>query len=498
MRRTGLRSEILLTLAILLGSALLLGGFLFLRYAEQSLLQQRLQQISFGVRLLADVVAEKNQQQIQIQPDLLFHLNEDLGAQNWWLYDRDLKLLISFSEGPGRAVSTGKLRQLLLDRNEIVEVTWPGLLPVLSSDQTSLALIAVPVQAAKKVDGVLVARFSLADILLELLNAQRWLLLYAFAFGSVLVSAGLYLLNRNVVQPTRTLLKATRNVAAGDLNLNLESNGPREIFELAESFNNMVETLQRSRAETETHIISLRDANKILQQTQNELIRSEKLATVGYLAAGMAHEIGNPLGALTGYLALLQKDLQNTPHAEVISNSVGEAERIDRLVRELLDYSTPGSSYLEAVDPWSVVMDSVQLLELQGAFKEHELVVPSELVLPKIRIDRHKLSQVIVNLLLNSRDACQAGGRISVSGTATTGHVEISVSDNGCGIPTDQIETVFEPFYTTKAPGKGRGLGLAICQRIIAEAHGEILCHSSVGQGCKMTLTFFRTNHSHG
>lgn len=491
--RTGLRSEILLTLAILLGSALLLGGFLFLRYAEQNLLQQRTQVTTLGLRLIASDLAEKKLTPSSALPDTLFDLQNQLDARSWWVFDRDLSLQFSYHAGTKVAVPRGLLRQVLFDNREVVELSWPGLLSFFNPEQQSSLLVAVPLKSSVRPQGVLVARFSLEDILAKLVSAQRWLLFYVFAFGAVLVGAGLYLLNRNIVRPTQKLLEATQNIAGGDLSLRLENSGPRELHALATSFNNMVAALEQSHLETERHILSLSRTNHELQRTQDELIRSEKLATVGYLAAGMAHEIGNPLGALTGYLGLLQHEPHGVQNNEILTQAAAAAERIDRLVQELLDYATPSATLTETIDPWIAVKDAVRLLELQGIFKDQRLQWDRELTLPEIRADRHRLEQIIVNLLLNSKDACRVGDQISVTGTASEQEVRICVADSGCGIPPAQLGSVFEPFYTTKAPGEGRGLGLAICQRLVAEAGGQIRCESRPDSGCSFTLTFPRS-----
>ena len=489
-QKTGLRAEIIITLAFLFGSSLLLGGFLFLRYTEQNLVQQRIEMTSLGLRLVALNLVDNRQVENRPESNILFSMQNQLNAQSWWYFDRDLNLDSSYVTASSEEISKGMLRQIILERDEVVELSWPGLLSFFNAKEDSSLLVAVPVEAAGGIQGVLAARFPLEDIHHKLVVAQRWLLIYVVAFGTVLVFSGLYLLDRNIVRPTRKLLEATRDIATGNLNLHLEKTGPLEIAALADSFNAMVDALQTSRDETENHIVSLHAANIELQQTQSELIRSEKLATVGYIAAGMAHEIGNPLGALTGYLSLLQKDLAQSPQSELVIQASAAADRIDRLVRELLDYSAPTDLCVEAIDPWAVVAESVQLLESQGVFKGVQVSYDHALVLPSIRIDRHKLGQVLVNLLLNSKDACLSGGGITVTGQEEEESVIIRVIDSGCGIPADQLDTVFVPFFTTKAPGMGRGLGLAICQRIVAEAQGTIRCDSILGgQGCTFTLS---------
>ncbi len=139
-----------------------------------------------------------------------------------------------------------------------------------------------------------------------MLGAQKLILGYVVVYGLILAAFGVYLLNRNVVRPVRQLHQATTTVAAGKLAPVVVPSGPGEIHELADSFNQMVTALSASRAETEEHIASLEETNQALAQARDDLVRSEKLATVGHLAAGMAHEIGNPLGAVVGYLNILQ------------------------------------------------------------------------------------------------------------------------------------------------------------------------------------------------
>lgn len=487
-QNNGLRSEILFTLAFLLGASLLLGGLLFLRYTEQNLVQQRIQSTTLGMQLIADNLGEYDLSN-NLPMSKLYPLQDQLNANAWWVFDRNLTLQFSYARIKNPAVPRTFPQQVLLTRETQVNLDWSGPLSLFNSAKQELQL-AVPIGIGEHLQGILVAYFSLNDISRKLTSAQHWLLFYVLAYGTVMVITGLYLLNRNIVRPTHNLLEATRKVASGDLDLHLKQSGPREIYALAESFNHMAAALRKSHEEAEIHIRSLSETNQLLKQAQAELVRSEKLATVGYLAAGMAHEIGNPLGALTGFLELLKKDIDEPSQVELLEQATGATERIDRLVRELLDYSTPGNSLVEIVDPWAVVKNAVQLLKLQGVFKNCDVNIDSNLELPAINIDSHKLEQVIVNLLLNSKDACSDGGHIDIAGTATNNRVIICVKDTGCGISPGRIGAIFEPFYTTKAPGKGSGLGLAICQRIVSEAHGEISCNSTLGQGCSFSLVF--------
>lgn len=481
-RRSGLHQEIFLTLVLLLGAALLFGGFLFLRYAEQNLLESHLRLLVQGTQAAARDMARGGE--LKGDPSLMQQLQTDLAAESWWLYNRNLQLVGSVTKDQTGPLDATRLRGLLLQRDDLLDVSWPGLLGLVGASEERIeATVATPVGLPSSATGLLVVRFSLEPIREQLLGAQRWVFLYALAYGLVLAAAGFYLLRRNVIQPVKNLLLATEKVTGGDLDSSLTEKGPAEIADLAASFNSMTTALRQSREQTEQHIGSLKEANAILKNTQEELVRSEKLATIGHLAAGMAHEIGNPLGALIGYLSLLQSELPDGPEKEMAVQSAAEAERIDRLVRDLLDYAAPGQSNPEAIEPWQVVLDTLEMLNTQGALKGLQLQFETGIQLPMVAIDRHKLTQVLVNLLLNSRDSCGANGMIQLSGHVTESQVVLNVTDNGDGMSPEVQAKLFEPFFTTKAPGKGRGLGLAVCQRVISEAEGEITVVSEVGQG---------------
>jgi len=487
-KHTSLGTEILLTLAILLGAALLFGGVIFLRYTEQNFLQQRIQMAHLAMQLIAQRLVEQKPAADDIDPRLLLDLPTEIQAENWWVFDNDLRLRFAYRSATDTPPRVADLRLVQFSREPYLHRQWPGLLEILSADQNAQLQLAVALGRPGSGGGVLAAQFSLEDILARLNRAQRWLLVYTLAFGTVLVVAGYFLIKRNVVAPTRKLLLATQHIAAGDLDVRLEKNGPREIYDLADSFNLMLDSLKQSREQTQKTIALLQASNTERQQTQNELVRSAKLASVGSLAAGMAHEIGNPLGALTGYLSLLQKDLATTPSHEIVRAAQHCVERMDLLIKDLLDYAAPEPARIESYDPWELLMHCVRRLELQGLRKRLYFDYEPNLTLPPVAIARHKLEQILMNLLLNSRDACDENGHISLSAEVKGEKVVLWITDNGCGIAAEQLAQIFDPFFTTKPPGQGRGLGLAVCQRLLAEVEGDIRCESVVGQGSRFCI----------
>ncbi len=202
----------------------------------------------------------------------------------------------------------------------------------------------------------------------------------------------------------------------------------------------------------------------------------------------MAHEIGNPLGAVIGYLNMLKEDVSGSER-DLVERSLAEAERIDRLVRELLEYSSPIDRQTESFCPVSLLREVVEMLRHQGHFDDVQVDDICEDVSCKVSMDRSQLMQVFINLLLNARDAMQDQGHITLSTVLTADSISISVSDQGEGIDAETVNKVFEPFFTTKDPGKGYGLGLAVCQRIVDANGGSIAASSTAGQGACFTVT---------
>jgi signal transduction histidine kinase len=247
-----------------------------------------------------------------------------------------------------------------------------------------------------------------------------------------------------------------------------------------------------------------------LLDVQSQAVRAEKLAGVGRLAAGVAHEIRNPLGAFGTYVEVLR---QRGADATIVDGMRREVARMDRIVEGLLDYARPGapSGNTSLAD---LARDVVGFLDDQGALKAHEIVLEVSDSLGPVRGDRKALEQVLVNLMLNARDASPEGGRIWVGavpktfvprnvpehraadGNGAGGAPErpgaagrrpwrpdlpagtagglLYVADEGPGVPEDERERIFDPFYTTKDPGKGTGLGLAIVARTVHDAGGVV------------------------
>jgi signal transduction histidine kinase len=213
------------------------------------------------------------------------------------------------------------------------------------------------------------------------------------------------------------------------------------------------------------------------------------MASIGLLAAGMAHEIGTPLTSIMGYAELSAGEQPDNRAIQDYARRISEdCSRIDRIVRGLLDYSRPRTPCGENTDVQSVVQSTVDLMTQQGVFKQLNLYMEIDEGLLPARCDQHQLQQVVINLLLNSRDATPADGTITVRAKQEEEHILLEVIDSGTGISDESMKHIFDPFFTTKPPGKGTGLGLAISARIVEGFGGRITAAGKVGEGSRFSV----------
>lgn len=487
MRIPGLRTEILIHLGVLLAAALTLMGLVQVKLAEQEILRLRLETQVDQVALLAEALTPDHGRAeglaLPARLDrLLALLPDELGGVQLRLLDAAGQEL--YAEGTWQPEDAQQARHAYLlrtpDWRYVPTGGWRALLP----GAGGVATVAAPLGG--EAQGVVQVRFVMADIWPRRWQAVNLLLIYGLSFGVCLLLFGYSLLSKTVLRPVRRLQQATRKVAGQQFSDRIEHLGAREWQELGEAFNAMTLSLADEQQRTRETIHSLQQANDDIRQAQDALLRSEKMASVGHLAAGMAHEIGNPLGATIGYLNLLLNEPLPEAQRDILQRSLTELARIDRLIRDLLDYAASDSAQAEPVDPAAVLREAAELLTHQGALKEVVLDRDLPAALPPVRIARHKLLQVLVNLLLNARDALDdapAERCIRLRAVVEGAAVLLQVQDSGCGMTEDTARHLFDPFFTTKVGGEGRGLGLAVSQRIVAEAGGAIRVQSTLGTG---------------
>jgi len=277
---------------------------------------------------------------------------------------------------------------------------------------------------------------------------------------------------------------------------------PKDIFDVKRKVKQAFTKLQMGRenrrlmAELKVRNVELQDAYDELKEIQAELIQSEKLAGIGTLAAGIAHEISSPLFGVMGLAEAIVEEEDRELAREYAQEIVSYSRTIKEIVVQLSGYSRAASSEYDApIQLSKVVDDAVKLVARSLAFDldKVERAVPPELV---VFAKSSELQQVFVNLCKNAVEAVVerhgelAEGRVQVAANSDGKHVHITVTDNGEGIEADKVAAIFDPFYTTKPPGRGTGLGLNIVYRIVTKHRGTIMVESESGQGTRFVLRF--------
>jgi len=336
---------------------------------------------------------------------------------------------------------------------------------------------------------------------------QKIVLFYILLNTLFLALLGFYFIYRSIIRPINRLVKRAEEFKEGEAFFLASDTEQNEFAKLSRSINVMLRRLEDNKAELKTGIRSLEKANLELQQAQEEIIRSEKLASVGRLASGVAHEIGNPIGIVLGYLGLLKgSDLNDEERRDFINRIEKEIGRINRTIRNLLDFSRPSKGEMKVVSVHKIIGDMVDILKPQTMVSDSEIFLDKGAKKDTVLADPDKLKQVFLNLSMNAIDAMGAHQtknesqkntlsiQTSLSPETKTdkrvnkSKIHIEFIDNGSGIPAEDLTRIFDPFYTTKEPGKGTGLGLSVSLRIIEDIGGDIKVKSEPGKGTKIIV----------
>jgi signal transduction histidine kinase len=319
-------------------------------------------------------------------------------------------------------------------------------------------------------DGAVELRHDLRPVREQLSSLATRILTTLAVFIGLLVAFAVWLLERGIVRRLERVDAALERVDAEQHEAALLPEGGDAVGRVAAAVNRLAQRLREERARTRSQIEELEVANQQLRAAREDLARSERLASVGRLAAGVAHEVGNPVSALIGYASLVRRRLdQGKDVSEYAERIERETVRIDRILRDLLDLARPPAA-LRAIDLRRAVDGACASVGPQHAAIAFELDLPRDL--PPVRGDEHYLSQVFVNLLSNAAHA--GASLVRVSGRAVDGHVVVQVEDDGRGIPPDALPRLFEPFFTTGEPGRRTGLGLAVCHATMERFGGSV------------------------
>jgi signal transduction histidine kinase len=399
--------------------------------------------------------------------------------------------LVGFTK---KAIATGEKKIHFLDTSLIL--FW--------KQDPRMILSAPLVKHGATLGGVGIV-FPLDRVHHTLRRSQRFLFIYIFINLIILTFVGIQRISKPYLQPLARLAKRAADYKEDDDLIFSVRKEDNELSSLSKALNSMLRRISADKEKLRSTVLSLERANMELQQAQRDIIRAEKLASVGRLSAGIAHEIGNPIGIVIGYLELLrQPDITEDERDEYIQRTEDEIERINNIIRQLLEISRPSNSDRMAVSVHNIVQDTADVLHVQPLMSNIELVLNLASDSDTVLADPNQLRQVFLNLIINAADAISSvekvtGGKLEISTTlekngdhdnpAATNHLKIMFSDNGPGIAEDNLSNIFDPFFTTKDPGRGTGLGLSVSFMIVESLGGKMTGTSELGKGTTLVIS---------
>jgi signal transduction histidine kinase len=386
------------------------------------------------------------------------------------------------------------------------DLSTRGALPFLPFKNGNLFL-ASPIVHEKRVLGATSVQIPLGGMYDTIRKSQKIFLFYILLNTLFLTLFGFYLLYRSILRPINRLVSRAEEFKEGEAFLLSSDTQHNEFGKLSRAVNMTLRGLEESKAELRQSISSLKKTNRELRQAQEEIIRSEKLASIGRLASGVAHEIGNPIGIVLGYLDLLRgNDLSRDERRDFIDRIESEIDRINRTIQDLLDFSRPSKGEVKAVSVQEIIAEILEMLKPQPMMADINVELAHQAAEDTVLADPDKLKQVFLNIIMNAIDALETQKtqhksvhkKLAISTNLVAEPqpgrddpdimVKIQFTDNGAGIADEAVGSIFDPFYTTKEPGKGTGLGLSVSLRIIEGMGGTIKAHSGPGNGTTMDV----------
>ncbi|MGD9279968.1 MAG: ATP-binding protein [Desulfobacterales bacterium] len=503
----GLKTKIAFNIAILFFVAMLLVNIITIMTAQRDIIRK---EVSKGQFILSTV-----------KPDLIKSLKFGMDAHPTSSRARVFQLLTE--AGVSNALVFGKnnerilfgdmsrtLQEELMKRSRKVMrskmheanffgTTWG----VFWKQRRDLILSSPLLQNDEALAGASIV-LPLEGIYQSLRRSQKMLFIYLFINTVILTFIGIYRLSKVYFQPLARLARRAQDYREDDDMLFSVRKEDNELHQLSGALNSMLRRISADKEKLRSTVNSLEKANLELKRAQKEIIRAEKLASVGRLSAGIAHEIGNPIGIVMGYLELIkQKDIPDAEKSEYIHRTEAEIERINTIIRQLLEISRPSNTGLKAVSVHDLIDDIAEVLNIQPLMADVTLECRLEAENDNVMADSNQLRQVFLNLIINAADAISSEGQADngklLIQSALVGetpdqppgrkaHLKIMFIDNGPGIPEENIGNIFDPFYSTKEPGKGTGLGLSVSFMIVEGFGGKMTVTSDIGEGTTMTI----------
>ncbi|NOY86910.1 MAG: HAMP domain-containing protein [Deltaproteobacteria bacterium] len=526
-KQRGLRWEILVSLGLLVFGGVAFMGTTALKAAERTILIQKMEALTQVTRSLQAALAgwwELGRKDPAILGAMLERTARGMDISSIVVTDSGGKMVAGT---PAEKTLTPLSDSLITKALQAERIVTPGKISgIFPGTAPKTWTFYAPIFSEGDVVGAFSASFPLEGLGVILRVHRKIIYSFAILDAFVILLFGIWLIGRVAIRPMLMISEGARALAAGDYGSRVVEKGPREIVELARSFNEMAAKIEGAVRKQDEHMSALEKANHELQLAQQEMVRYEKLASVGNLSSGIAHEIGNPLSAILGYAGILLKEEKDPERGEYLMYIERETERIQRIIRGLLEFSRPHEIKMEVMDINDLVGATLDLVSPQKIFSLINVEVSLARDLPPVHGDRHHLQQALVNILLNAAQAMGGEGDLDVTtsqrklsgievpvpGRRATDHagrnfavmrkssggfvrlgegdtvVTISIRDSGPGTPREIISRVFDPFFTTKEPGEGTGLGLSIAFGIVQSHGGRLQLKSEEGHGTEVII----------
>ncbi len=354
----------------------------------------------------------------------------------------------------------------------------------------------------QQVLGVLDIGMSLVEVDNELRRNSLTIIIFSVIMILCVASILTFLVHRMVIKPVKQLVQATRKVANGDLDVSITPRTRDEIGHLAKSFDRMIQDLKKAHQEISSWNIELEkkveERTWKLQMAKEQLLQSEKMASLGVLASSVAHEINNPLQGILNYIKLMLKIIsKNKANSDRLQDFKSylhlmgdEIERLGDMVKNLLVFSRQSKPEIRKADVNAIIRNSLVLLENKVRLQNIEVNLDLQEEISSIYCDFNQIQQTMLALIINAIEAMPEGGKIfTATRCLEDGGVEVTIRDTGAGIPREHLKNIFDPFFTTKESAKSTGLGLFVAYGIIQDHNGTIEVDSEVGEGTTFRIT---------
>lgn len=505
----GLKSNILLNLVALLFIAMFLINIVIVLTLHREFLRSEINRSNLLISALENSVWDGTGSTYTSiatrigplirQPDLACTAVFDKTGESIFYGGPECDLVTELKEGTLVALKSGKQEVRFFGR------TW-GVFWM----QDRYMTVAKPRLQSGRVTGAVGSTINLTALYRQERQSQKIFLIYIFINIAILTFIGVYRISKIYLEPLHRLSKRAEDYReeSGEMVFAVRKED-NELHQLSKALNRMLTRIAEDKKKLRSTVTSLEKANLDLKKAQSEIIRAEKLASIGRLSAGIAHEIGNPIGIVMGYLELLKQEnaeIDGEDKREYLRRTENEITRINTIIRQLLDLSRPSVEGSDAISVHDVVTDLTNVVRFQPLISNIDIQLDLRAENDRVFADSNQLRQVFLNLILNAADAIESspsddrGWLIIRSSNAQedslpdTGAepvrkwLQIEVNDNGLGIEAEHLGNIFDPFFSTKEPGKGTGLGLSVCFMIVESIGGRITAISDQGSGTTMIL----------